>query len=541
MKTLLLIILLFLAPVAAWAEKVALVIGNSDYEYVGRLTNPENDAEDVAAALKRIGFAVTLGIDLDYRQMRLAVRDFAQEARSADVVFVYYAGHGIEIDNTNFLIPVNAELKSDIDVRFEAIAFDDALDAISASKGLKIFLVDACRNNPFIAEMTRTASTRSIGRGLARVDPTGVLVGYSARGGTLALDGDGRNSPYAEALLSHIEQPGLELGKMFRKIRDAVYQATGGFQEPFVYGSLPGRNIYLVPAALQNTDDQTADATNAKERSAAADTLLKEAIGTENVGAKLSLLSTLARLYPETGAGTTARFLAQTLESKERPQQAEEPMESVTTSEPEAPERAAQNAEAALGLSRSDYTRLQRALNTLGYNVGSEDGIFGPRSRAGLTRYQRQNGQDGLGYLTASTVSALRAVPLPRKLEPDTNDTGNDGTEQTRIAAASAPSLSAAASAKPFTGNMYCRHDGRDIWDGEPPDERMDCLSIISATGKAVNYVNYTRHLNRLRKTTGTADAGRFVLPSNSNARYQFDGKTYVRTQPIWCTNQGKC
>ena len=306
-KLAVLFFVLLLFPIAAWAEKVALVIGNSDYEYVGRLPNPENDATDVAAALDRIGFDVTTGIDLDYRGMRLAIRDFAQKARGADVVFVYYAGHGIEIDNTNYLIPVNAELRSDIDVQLEAIQLNVMLDSISASNGLKVVLVDACRNNPFIAEMTRTSSTRSIGRGLARVDPTGVLVGYSARSGTIAQDGDGRNSPYTEALLSHIEEPGLELGKMFRKIRDDVYQSTDGFQEPFVYGSLPGQNIYLVPAAVQNTDEETADAATVSDQNA--DALLAKAIDTENTEVKIALLKTLTQLYPGTTAAVTARYL----------------------------------------------------------------------------------------------------------------------------------------------------------------------------------------------------------------------------------------
>lgn len=228
-------------------RRLALVIGNSDYEYVSKLSNPVNDSEDLAAALKRIGFEVTLGKNMDYRQMRIALRDFAEQAAQADIVLVYFAGHGIEIENTNYLIPVNAEFRSDRDVEFEAIRLDTIVKAISGLSGLKIVLVDACRNNPFIVSMTRTSATRSIGRGLARVDPTGVLVGYAARSGTLAQDGDGRNSPYATALLKHIEQPGLELGKMFRKIRDTVLELTGGYQEPFTYGSLPGSDIFLVP------------------------------------------------------------------------------------------------------------------------------------------------------------------------------------------------------------------------------------------------------------------------------------------------------
>lgn len=231
--------------------RVALVIGNSGYAHVPQLPNPTNDASDIAGSLRRIGFDVVEKHDLDYREMRLAVRDFAKRAETADVALVYYAGHGIEIENTNYLIPVKAELKRAADVEFEALRLDTLVSALEAPQGLKIVLIDACRDNPFAVTMQQSGARRSIGRGLARVEPSGVLVGYAAKGGTYALDGETRNSPYAEALLQHLETPGLELGKLFRKVRDTVFGATDGQQEPFVYGSLPGRDIFLVePVAL---------------------------------------------------------------------------------------------------------------------------------------------------------------------------------------------------------------------------------------------------------------------------------------------------
>ena len=244
------VLLLFFAQSLRAAEndrRIALVIGNSEYDHVSSLPNPANDSKDISEALTRIGFDVVSETNLDYRRMRLILRDFAEKAEDADMALIYFAGHGIEIDNTNYLIPVNAELRSDRDVEFEAIRLDTVIGAMAVSGGLKVILIDACRNNPFLASMTRTSATRSIGRGLGRVDPGGVLVGYAARGGTLALDGDGRNSPYARALLTHLEEPGLELGKMFRKVRDTVFNLTDGHQEPFTYGSLPGEDIFLVP------------------------------------------------------------------------------------------------------------------------------------------------------------------------------------------------------------------------------------------------------------------------------------------------------
>ncbi|WP_171130269.1 MULTISPECIES: caspase family protein [unclassified Ruegeria] len=229
-------------------DRVALVIGNGRYNHVTDLPNSLNDAQDLASALSRIGFDVEYNLDLDFRGMRVALRDFAKRAEKAEVVLLYFAGHGLEIDNVNYLIPVNAELQSDVDVSFEAIRLDTVVASLSSSEGLKIVLVDACRNNPFLNTMNRTNKTRSIGRGLSRIDPSGVVVSYAAKGGTLALDGSGRNSPYAEALLQHIEEPGLELGKLFRKVRDTVFETTSGYQEPFTYGSLPSEDIFLVPA-----------------------------------------------------------------------------------------------------------------------------------------------------------------------------------------------------------------------------------------------------------------------------------------------------
>ena len=185
-----------LMPSTAAAEKrVALVIGNAQYEHVASLVNPANDAADLAVALSRVGFEVKILVDLDCRAMRLSLRDFADTAADADMALIYFAGHGLEIDNISYLILVNTELRSDRDLDYEAIRLDRVLNTIAGVDGLKLILVDACRNNPFLQSMERTSVTRSIGRSLGRIDPGGVLVGYAARGGTLALDGEGRNSP----------------------------------------------------------------------------------------------------------------------------------------------------------------------------------------------------------------------------------------------------------------------------------------------------------------------------------------------------------
>lgn len=238
-----------LLSAAAFAEtRVALVIGNSAYKSVNALTNPVNDATDLAAALGRIGFDVTLATDLDGSGMRSALRDFRNKADGADMALVYFAGHGIEIDKENYLIPVDADLETDSDVMFDTIPLDLVTEAVNGATTLRMVLLDACRNNPFLGQIRVADSGRSIGRGLSPFEPTGgTLVAFSAKGGTVALDGNGRNSPFMKGLLANLEQPGLDVNLLFRKVRDSVLAETNNRQEPFTYGSLPGREIYLVP------------------------------------------------------------------------------------------------------------------------------------------------------------------------------------------------------------------------------------------------------------------------------------------------------
>ncbi len=239
--------------VQASGNKYALVVGNSNYQFVPELKNPVNDAKDLAAALDRIGFDVNLQIDVGFDELNAAAREYAKRSQNADISVVYFAGHGIEIDKANYLLPVDAEMLDDQDVELEAVQLRSLLQEVSSTNGVTLMIVDACRDNPFATRLRSKGSTRSIGEGLVRVDPKsgvlpgGVLIGYAAKEGQYALDGIGRNSPYAAALLGYLETPGLEVSKLFRQVRDAVFKETDGAQEPFTYGSLPGRDIFLIP------------------------------------------------------------------------------------------------------------------------------------------------------------------------------------------------------------------------------------------------------------------------------------------------------
>ncbi|WP_448033410.1 caspase family protein [Bradyrhizobium liaoningense] len=242
----------WLACGSAQAEKrVALVIGNSAYKNVPQLPNPANDAALVGGMLKKAGFDfVEVKTDLNAIETRKALREFGGRSRDATVAVVYYAGHGIELDGTNYLIPTDARLETDTDVYDEAFPLDRVLVAVEPAKQLRLIILDACRDNPFANKMKRTLASRGIGRGLAKVEPTSpnTMVAYAAKAGSTASDGNAQNSPFAAALVERLPTPGLDLRKAFGFVRDDVLKTTGYQQEPYVYGSLGGDDVPLVPA-----------------------------------------------------------------------------------------------------------------------------------------------------------------------------------------------------------------------------------------------------------------------------------------------------
>ena len=216
------------APASADGKRVALVVGNSAYRNVPELPNPANDAGAVAAALNRLGFSVTLIANASFEEMRRGLIALGREAAGADMAVMYFAGHGMEISGENWLIPIDAELKKDIDAENEAISLRSVMLQVSNTTSLGLVVLDACRNNPFAAKMHRALALRAAtGGGLGRIEPVGnVLVAYAARDGTTALDGDRRNSPFTTALLHNIETPGIEVTFMFRNVRDDIMEAT---------------------------------------------------------------------------------------------------------------------------------------------------------------------------------------------------------------------------------------------------------------------------------------------------------------------------
>ncbi|MBO0753435.1 MAG: tetratricopeptide repeat protein, partial [Bradyrhizobiaceae bacterium] len=243
------------AAVSAGRERrVALVIGNAEYRSTAVLQNPRRDAKAVADALRQTGFqTVELKMDLDRDAMVKALRAFRNQADGADWAMIYFAGYGMEINGVNYLIPIDARLVDDRDVNAETLSYEELLNAIGGAKTLRLLVLDACRANPFERSMRRaTASSRGVDRGLAappEAEP-GTLIVYAAKDGQVSADdADGANSPFARAFVTELKVPGLEVRRLFDYVRDDVMEATNRRQQPFTYGSLPGRRDFFFVSA----------------------------------------------------------------------------------------------------------------------------------------------------------------------------------------------------------------------------------------------------------------------------------------------------
>ncbi|OCQ99937.1 hypothetical protein BCD64_02330 [Nostoc sp. MBR 210] len=225
-------------PILAQRQhRTALIIGNSNYTSADTLANPVNDATDIANSLQQLGFDVIFLKDADLRQMEEALESFNRRLRQGGIGLFYYAGHGLQVDGENYLIPVNARLEREQDVRYEAMAMGRVLNVMEdAANDANFIILDACRNNPFSRQW------RSLQRGLAAPIQSvkGTLIAYSTAPGKVALDGDGRNSPYTTALLRSLKAPNLDVEQMFKQVRADVLQTTDGKQTPWESSSLVG-------------------------------------------------------------------------------------------------------------------------------------------------------------------------------------------------------------------------------------------------------------------------------------------------------------
>jgi tetratricopeptide (TPR) repeat protein len=230
-------------------RRIALIIGNGAYRNAPALDNPPRDAKLIANALRDVGFqTVTLTNDLTRDKFFEVLRAFASQAEKADWAVVYYAGHGFEVGGVNYLVPVDAKLAADKDAETEAVALEQVLAAVGGARRLRLVILDACRNNPFAPTMQRTIALKLVDKGFSNIEPSsGFMVVYAAKHGETALDGEGGDSPFALALARDLKEPRVEVRKLFDIVRDDVWSATKHAQQPFTYGSPPGReDFYFV-------------------------------------------------------------------------------------------------------------------------------------------------------------------------------------------------------------------------------------------------------------------------------------------------------
>ncbi len=266
----LLLACLLAAPAAA-EKRVALIVGNSAYVNASPLANPVNDAGDMAAALKGVGFEVVLGTDLSKPGFDAKVREFARMLDKADVALFFYAGHGLQVSGRNYLLPVEAKLQIERDLDFEAVSLDFILKQMELEREGKtnIVFLDACRDNPLGRNLARSMGTRSasVGQGLAQVQTgVGTFIAFSTQPGNVALDGEGRNSPFTAALTRRIAEPDRNLTSVMIDVRKDVLSVTGGRQVPWDHSALTGEFYFHLAAAPGTLPKPDADATQRRLR-----------------------------------------------------------------------------------------------------------------------------------------------------------------------------------------------------------------------------------------------------------------------------------
>ncbi len=407
----------FIASAAHADRRVALVIGNGAYKQAAALANPANDARAIAAALERLGFEVVSGFDLSNADMRKTVRAFADKLVGADVAMFFYAGHGLQVSGENYLIPVDAAIRSEADLDFNAVKIDLISRQMDRETKVKIIMLDACRDNPFEKELSRSlGKTRStiVKQGLAEVGTAGgTIIAFATDPGSVALDGDGQHSPFTTALLKHIEAPGIEIGLMLRRVTKDVYESTGERQRPWTNASLTGE-LYLKQGETAGTPQSPAATATAPAAPPAAtgfdDRQMELAMwqAADKSGQASDYQEYLKR-YPNGQFAGLARNRLEALKNKPAGTPtntaAADPGRSVDQNQNRSAEEAA---ELQIGLTASDRNAIQRRLTLIGFDTRGIDGAFGPGTRNAISRWQTSRSfMPASGFLNAQQYQAL--------------------------------------------------------------------------------------------------------------------------------------
>jgi uncharacterized caspase-like protein len=398
---------LFSADAAFADKRVAFVVGNSAYKNVAPLPNPAVDAKSMAKLLRNVGFDVVEGSNLTRDKMTERLLEFGKKAEGADIALFYYAGHGIAVNGTNYLLPVDADLKSEMDVKLgAAINVDLTLEQTMADAKVKLVFLDACRDNPFAAKIRSAKATRSVSveSGLAEMKSgEGTLIAFATGPGQTALDGEaGTNSPFTRALLANIATPGAEIQQAMTKVRAQVNEETNKNQLPWGHTNLIG-TVYLNPVATPDAPAATPNTPVATTGPASEVELefwrsIKDSNKPEELNAYLTN-------YPNGTFKSLA--LARIASLQDGPSTA---TRNLTTGIDPATftEEADQTAEDQLGLDKGQRRGVQRRLTGLGFDT-RVTGKFDEATRAVITRWQAARGYPKTGFINALQLKALQS------------------------------------------------------------------------------------------------------------------------------------
>ena len=402
----------FFAGSLSAAERVALVIGNAAYEHTAPLRNPRHDATDVARSLEELGFSVIEGLDVDKSAFGTKLREFARASRGSTVTLLFYAGHGLQVEGENYLVPTDAKLVEEVDLSLEAYELSAFLRQMRGATNL-VFL-DACRDNPLAMQLSRSmGATRSsaIGRGLGRVESmSGTLVAYATQPGNVAKDGEERNSPFTAALLKHIMAPGQSVNDLLTAVTNEVMTGTGGTQQPWTHSSLR-KPFYFNPVDSEAKSPSpsavsvgiSAPAGGSAEQPAARAYEAAERVHTAEA------YKAVKRRFPGTIyaelAGVQLAKLAETGTAGVVPG-AEPSAPPPATPQPTEAQLPVER-DSSLGLSLEELRRVQEGLSVLGFSPGPLDGKFGPRTWAALGAYRKEKGLPAGEHLTREFFEAL--------------------------------------------------------------------------------------------------------------------------------------
>jgi len=429
-----LICLSFTAESALADKRVAFVVGNGAYQNVAQLPNPPIDAKAMAGVLRNVGFDVVEGINLTRDKMTEKLLDFGKRAQGADVAVFYYAGHGIAISGTNYLLPIDADIKSEMDVKLgAAINIDLTLDQTMGDAKVKLVFLDACRDNPF-ANNIKATSTRSVtvDKGLAEMrSGEGTLIAFATSPGKTALDGtDGQNSPFTKALIAHITQPGVEIQQAMTEVRAQVNDETNKNQLPWGHTNLTGA-VYLNPVAAPTQTAAAGSATAAASAapSAGSDVELEfwRSVKDSNKPEELNAYITN---YPNGQFKSLALSRIASLESGKdtakdnaKDDKGRDMTRNLSAVDPATfTEDATQLTEDKIGLDRGQRRDVQRRLTGIGFDT-KVTGKFDDETRAVIKRWQAARGYPSTGYLNKLQHKALLSEIVA------TTQTGSDDSD----------------------------------------------------------------------------------------------------------------